>query len=467
MKNVVGFLFLFLIPFLAVFSQTTPTVPSGPLPTSCTSQKIPDGYEDQIWTDKNRLVCTGSYIQVPFSMAIARDSIVAVDAKIEILDNTESQFIYASSYGWNFCPYVTTTGSIRSNYCRLLMVGYPNIKGYGGEILNAGIYVGKIDSGESIRIRETLTLNNILVQDTVIEFQVVPKVFYGDVNKDLSVNIMDGAKIFEWLVVPPKIWPDNHIPFEADLDGNYRLNYYDLYLHLSYDIGDRTSFPVENYYFYEGKGVIKQKELEAMNNVNIAKVDIILNGSELEVSFGEMLVTNAELEFTLPKGALIEPTEILAGAMCNVTYKDGKVCVGFANARPISGTLLKIINMPGGQAVVNGRINNGIPVNGASTIGGTTEVKEQNVPEKFSLLQNYPNPFNPSTKISFVIPQQTKVTLKVYDILGKEIATLVDGELTAGNHEAIFNASDVSSGIYIYRLSAEGFIETKKMILLK
>ena len=96
-------------------------------------------------------------------------------------------------------------------------------------------------------------------------------------------------------------------------------------------------------------------------------------------------------------------------------------------------------------------------------------------PNEFFLFQNYPNPFNPNTKIKFTIPNVEThrdaslqmVTLKVYDVLGNEIATLVNEELSAGEYEVEFNATSLPSGIYFYQLKAGSFIQTKKMILLK
>ncbi|MBK7379471.1 MAG: T9SS type A sorting domain-containing protein [Ignavibacteriales bacterium] len=93
-------------------------------------------------------------------------------------------------------------------------------------------------------------------------------------------------------------------------------------------------------------------------------------------------------------------------------------------------------------------------------------------PEIFSLEQNYPNPFNPTTRIKFEIPGQarnanTLVTLKVYDVLGNEVAILVNEEKPAGKYEVTFDASQLSSGIYFYTLKAGTFVETKKLILLK
>lgn len=92
------------------------------------------------------------------------------------------------------------------------------------------------------------------------------------------------------------------------------------------------------------------------------------------------------------------------------------------------------------------------------------------IPEGIALYQNYPNPFNPATKIKFAIPQGLKnnlVTLKVYDILGKEISTIVNQNLTPGTYEADFDGSRISSGVYFYKLTAGNFTETKRMMLVK
>jgi len=88
-------------------------------------------------------------------------------------------------------------------------------------------------------------------------------------------------------------------------------------------------------------------------------------------------------------------------------------------------------------------------------------------PEEFMLEQNYPNPFNPSTTIQYAIPDGGFVTLKVYDVLGNELATLVNEEKYIGSYEVDFTAAGLSSGIYFYKLQAGSFVETKKMILIR
>jgi hypothetical protein len=88
-------------------------------------------------------------------------------------------------------------------------------------------------------------------------------------------------------------------------------------------------------------------------------------------------------------------------------------------------------------------------------------------PKEFKLEQNFPNPFNPSTTIQYQLPQDSKVTLKVYDILGSEVATLVNEEQEVGYKEVRFNGSLFSSGIYIYRLVSGDYLSVKKMMMVK
>ena len=104
-----------------------------------------------------------------------------------------------------------------------------------------------------------------------------------------------------------------------------------------------------------------------------------------------------------------------------------------------------------------------------------------NLPLEFSLNQNYPNPFNPSTTIKYTIPSVTlspdknginsvegsRVQLKIYDVLGNEVATLVDENKPAGSYEVNFDAGNLSNGVYFYKLQAGNFVQTKKMLLIK
>jgi hypothetical protein len=94
-------------------------------------------------------------------------------------------------------------------------------------------------------------------------------------------------------------------------------------------------------------------------------------------------------------------------------------------------------------------------------------INTSNLPTSFCIFNNFPNPFNPTTTIKYNLPEDTRIKIKVYDILGKEVAELVNEEKPAGYHEVEFNASNLASGVYLYRIQAGSFVDTKKMILMK
>jgi subtilisin family serine protease len=107
-----------------------------------------------------------------------------------------------------------------------------------------------------------------------------------------------------------------------------------------------------------------------------------------------------------------------------------------------------------------------IPIDFSSAVTGITEFGNA-VPKDYSLLQNYPNPFNPTTVISYQLPVSSLLNLKVYDVLGRDVKTLMQGREDAGIHSVTFDAGDLSSGVYFYRLQAGNYTATKKLLLLK
>ncbi len=101
------------------------------------------------------------------------------------------------------------------------------------------------------------------------------------------------------------------------------------------------------------------------------------------------------------------------------------------------------------------------------SVTSTNELNTDLMPLHFALYPNYPNPFNPTTKIKFSVPQMVKVTLIVYDVRGKEVINLVDEVLPAGHYEIAFEGAGLSSGVYFYRIQAEQFVQSRKMLLIK
>ncbi|MCH7772761.1 MAG: ASPIC/UnbV domain-containing protein [Bacteroidetes bacterium] len=158
---------------------------------------------------------------------------------------------------------------------------------------------------------------------------------------------------------------------------------------------------------------------------------------------------------------------------CGISYmsqNSSSLIIGAGEETTIDSIIIKWAGSGNIDILRNVDVNQTITIVEGSTI--TAVEYEEFLPAEFVLEQNYPNPFNPSTKIKFSLAADSKVTLKVFGILGQEVANLISGNLTAGSHEIIFIASNINSGVYFYRIDATGvdgsnFSSIKKMILMK
>ncbi len=147
-------------------------------------------------------------------------------------------------------------------------------------------------------------------------------------------------------------------------------------------------------------------------------------------------------------------TLTIGGVKSNGSLIDNESVTGVNHSFVLSGTHQSVYNHFGDMDPNN---------------PGTTGIKQipNGVPAKFAMAQNYPNPFNPTTQISYSVPRNSFVTLRVYNVLGQEVATLYSGMQKAGNYVATFDAGRYASGVYFYRLQAGNFSSVKKMMLLK
>lgn len=147
---------------------------------------------------------------------------------------------------------------------------------------------------------------------------------------------------------------------------------------------------------------------------------------------------------------------------------------GFANSKGAGSSIISVL----GQSFVGEASGNGILLRsgfgGLSSTMTSVKVSQEKIPLAYTLSQNYPNPFNPSTVIVFGIPEASHVSLQIFDIVGREVSTLVNEDLFAGNYRSTFIADHLSSGVYFYRIVASRksdkgrlFIETKKFMLIK
>lgn len=202
-----------------------------------------------------------------------------------------------------------------------------------------------------------------------------------------------------------------------------------------------SGFPISQRY-----GSLRGYYKLTSSDTKVLEITIIFNKAENSIGFGEIILSGdvpAYTEFVVPVD-YYDPTgtEIPDTAIIYMAYLD----------------TAEVWTVGGGAFIDD------------LSLGGFVDVKEivsSHNPTSYELIQNYPNPFNPSTKIEYSIPQESFVELKVYNLIGQEIASLVNQQQKAGTYRADFNATGMQSGIYIAKLTAGGFTRSVKMTLLK
>jgi lysophospholipase L1-like esterase len=265
---------------------------------------------------------------------------------------------------------------------------------------------------------------------------------------------------------------------------------------ITYNLGTQYQSPVKGVNLAVG-GTTSQWGIENVSQVVAQKPDLIIIGfgmndggtavvppvqykKNIKAIIDSIRKGNSDAEFILISTMLANPNSIVS--QIQESYKPildslARNGIGIVVAN-ITGVHKELLKVKSYQDMTGNNINHPNDYLArwyAQFISGflipyeTTSVKREYnlIPEKLSLSQNYPNPFNPSTEIKYNISQTSMVTLKVYDLLGRKVATLVNREQKAGNYTVNFDASKLASGIYIYRIQAGDFSVTKKMTLLK
>jgi hypothetical protein len=200
---------------------------------------------------------------------------------------------------------------------------------------------------------------------------------------------------------------------------------------------------------------VSQFEIEfgSVNNGDAEKLSFeVENQGSAQLEVGVYLSDNANGVFSILEGAgesVLDPSETMVVSVEFTPDDEG--------------------DFKGLIEIKHSAENEANPVEVALSGGGmlTSSDDLAGLPTEFSLEQNYPNPFNPVTQISYQLPEQTDVTLRVYNVLGQYVATLVNTTQSPGEYSVSFDASDLSSGTYIYRLEAGNYVETNTMTLLK
>ncbi len=180
-------------------------------------------------------------------------------------------------------------------------------------------------------------------------------------------------------------------------------------------------------------------------------VGVKIGGEDIDFSKTYTVTTN---EFIL---AVLKD---YVGPMTGLTVTDPQVLQGIAEYSVVEGYVEA-------QGTISPNVEGRITAVQIASKSLTQIARGTRVPKEFNLAQNFPNPFNPSTTISFSLPQKSFVTVRVYDMLGREVATLANGEYSAGTHSLVWTADRLASGVYFYRIEAGKYRSTKKMVLMK
>ena len=297
----------------------------------------------------------------------------------------------------------------------------------------------------------------------------------GDVNLDGVVN-MDDFMALLYHLLGTQIITDPTALANADFNSDSQVNQTDLnelflFLNPSANIVSPAivvgNISMPNISITQNSSVVIPVSIQNAKNVN--SLEVILHYDPLKIKF-QSFANNLKLADQYIHGFETEPGTavyvVQSPHLIDGLFNPGSVTLRFENSNiPIGATVTSQYRL-NGQELKDG------PTFAFGNNGITAVETPKEIPTEFKLAQNYPNPFNPSTVINYSLPKNSLVTIKIYNLLGQEVKTLVSHEMSAGNYSVEWNGesntgSRVASGIYIYRITAGAFTSSKKMIMLK
>ena len=299
-----------------------------------------------------------------------------------------------------------------------------------------------------------------------------PSTMRGDANGDFSVDENDVVVILNHLNHIITLTGQDSANADANLNGSIDLNdiYYILY-YINYGywptsapLSPSVSVSLTNITY--GKNGIINIPVGLENSSNLSTMELYLYYDPQKISYQSFKQVMSSSEYFVSASEMssgVAKFVFAASSLQSGNLTPGKILLRFTSGTPTSGII-----------TTNYRINNGNLMDGPVINLGVTDVKSGkiNIPTSFEVSQNYPNPFNPVTVINYALPKSALVSIKIYNMLGQEVKTLVNSEKSAGTYSVQWGGDNnygqqVSSGTYIYRVIAGEYSRTLKMILVK
>jgi hypothetical protein len=306
---------------------------------------------------------------------------------------------------------------------------------------------------------------------TVVVDDNVPPFTLGSPSGDTTVTSIDASLVLQFVVGSTEF--DLAAQNAADVSGDGQINSADASLILQFvariidefpAAGNNAAIAAKSSTMGDVTGRIDWGELQHAKAEQAMNLPLVLSGDaknvrsmQITAEFDPSTMSVADVTPALPSGWQVAH---------NVDRESGTIRIAMAGSRPVGpgqvGTLSFETNSDDAEAQLSGsfQLNAGTE----STIGTTTV---RSLPSDFALKANYPNPVRQSTTIEYDLPEETQVTLSVYNVLGQRVATLVNEKMSAGQHEVSFDASRLSSGMYIYRIQAGSFTKSNRMTIVK
>lgn len=379
------------------------------------------------------------------------------------LGTTKVVFHEGYSFEWWDSKFSGWSGDLKMNQggdaSRFVIFGQNYISGGVKFNLYAGI-ANELKEGDTVPIMFGPALYNDSEVIHCSESNIIigPGVIFGDVNNNNNYEISPGDITEALDLIYGNVPDDGQLlkkRLAADVNGSGEPDDDDLY-HLLQMVFDPSYIPPilqDPQSPIVCGSTIPMQPVSFVTKKRGSKTDYFLTGA----------VTSASID--IPVGLRVEKGSALNDVF-KVGEKSGKQLLIFANKKAIDiSKPIFSIESNGKSVEISGSVNGGIPI---SSVEKVTDVSEnEKLPTDFSLSQNYPNPFNPTTTIAFTVPKSAHVQLSVFDMLGREIAVLVNEEKQAGEYSVKFDAGVYASGMYLYKLKVGNNIITKKMLLLK